>query len=195
MFSKKIIASIVAGVTLLASAGVAMAYPSETLRPATVHSGPGPRYSVVGTIPAGESVNVTACQTGWCFVQSPGPSGWVGAGALERRLYRRWYGDGFWYSHHHHYYRYPMHRPYPYAPHGRPFGGHPFTGHPFGGHPFGGHPFVGDPAGAHPGGGFGGHPGGGFGGHPGGGFGGGFGGGHGGGGFGGGHGGGGFGGG
>jgi len=48
-----------------------------------VRSGPGTGFSVVDTLGPGEVVNVTECETnGWCYVEHPGPDGWVSSNYL-----------------------------------------------------------------------------------------------------------------
>ena len=48
-----------------------------------VRSGPGTGFSVVDTLGPGEIVNVTECETnGWCYVEHPGPDGWVSSSFL-----------------------------------------------------------------------------------------------------------------
>jgi SH3-like domain-containing protein len=42
-----------------------------------VRTGPGTRYPVVDVLGAGQSVRISRCTGGWCFVDQRGPSGWV----------------------------------------------------------------------------------------------------------------------
>jgi hypothetical protein len=55
--------------------------------PVRVHSGPGPKWSVVGELHAGDEVSVSGCVRGWgqhdwCKVSSAGIEGFVHEGAL-----------------------------------------------------------------------------------------------------------------
>lgn len=48
-----------------------------------VRAGPGTSYGVVDTLAAGEVVTVTECETnGWCYIEHPGPDGWVSSSYL-----------------------------------------------------------------------------------------------------------------
>jgi Bacterial SH3 domain len=47
-----------------------------------VRTGPGVGFNKIDTLFAGEAVNVTQCQSGWCYVEHPGPDGWVSANFL-----------------------------------------------------------------------------------------------------------------
>lgn len=59
--------SLAAGL-LLASAGAAMASPAVVTNDLNLRSGPGTRYAVVATMPAGATVNVMNCGGAWCRV-------------------------------------------------------------------------------------------------------------------------------
>jgi uncharacterized protein YraI len=58
-----------------------------------IRSGPGQGHPIVGTIPAGESVEVTRCvvpddgisQYEWCLVEFEGVSGWASRGGFSNR--------------------------------------------------------------------------------------------------------------
>jgi uncharacterized protein YraI len=65
------------GAALLLSAGVAAAAPATAQTDLNVRSGPGPRYPVVGSIPAGETVDVGGCTGSWCQVSFSGGSGFT----------------------------------------------------------------------------------------------------------------------
>lgn len=169
MKNKLVIIGAIAALSSLAAVASASAYESWATSAVNVRSGPGPSYGVVGHLYAGEEVDVTACQSGWCSVESSGPSGWVSSGFLEQRIRHRYRHFGFGLFPH-------SHDPHsgghgiglhPHDPgHGIP--GHDIPGHGDGGtpggipqhpggHPGGGHPGDGEnPGGGHPGGGDGG---------------------------------------
>jgi len=147
---KLVITGAIAALGSLAAVASATAYESWALSAVNVRSGPGASYGVVGHLYAGEEVDVTACQSGWCAVQSAGPSGWVSAGYLEQRIRHRYRGFGFGLFPHIHLPHRGGHGPggigHPHDPgHGLP--GHGMPGHGIPGHG-GGFP-GGDPQ--HPG--------------------------------------------
>jgi len=61
---------------------------TEFASPVSVRSGPGAKWPVVATIPAGVDVQVLSCATGWrwryCQVQAGDVKGWVKEVALGR---------------------------------------------------------------------------------------------------------------
>ena len=61
---------------------------TEFASPVSVRSGPGAKWPVVATIPAGVDVQVLTCATGWkwrwCQVQAGDVKGWVKEVALAR---------------------------------------------------------------------------------------------------------------
>jgi uncharacterized protein YraI len=65
------------GAALLLSAGVAAAAPASVRTDLNVRSGPGTQYPVVGSIPAGETVDVGSCTGSWCQVSFSGGSGFA----------------------------------------------------------------------------------------------------------------------
>ncbi|MEO5807294.1 SH3 domain-containing protein [Devosia sp.] len=76
--------SILATVALLASAAMAMAAPGQITSNVNVRNGPGTQYGVVGVLPAGQMVDVSQCDSGWCYVSSNGGAGWVSATFLAK---------------------------------------------------------------------------------------------------------------
>jgi hypothetical protein len=48
-----------------------------------VRQGPGTNYAVVDTVRTGQTVDVQQCQGSWCYIQKPGPDGWVSAQYLS----------------------------------------------------------------------------------------------------------------
>ena len=81
--NKNVLRAGLAGVTLLVSAGVAMAAPGFATSNVNVRSGPGTGYSAVDTLRRGERVEVAGCREGWCFVEKAGPDGWVSVNYLN----------------------------------------------------------------------------------------------------------------
>lgn len=68
--------------TLAASIGSAAAYPAYVAGPVDVHSGPGMRFAIVTTVPAGAPLDVGVCGPRWCQVQFMGGNGFVEAPLL-----------------------------------------------------------------------------------------------------------------
>ncbi|WP_291836159.1 SH3 domain-containing protein [Limimaricola sp.] len=58
-------------------AGPAAAVDATAVTAVNVRSGPGVSFNQLDTLFAGEVVNVTECQSGWCYVEHDGPDGWV----------------------------------------------------------------------------------------------------------------------
>jgi len=71
-----------AGAALLLSAGAAAAMPAVAQTDLNVRSGPGTQYPVVGSIPAGETVEAGNCTGSWCQVSFSGGSGYAKRGNL-----------------------------------------------------------------------------------------------------------------
>lgn len=71
---------VVSGLVLAASAWGAVAQAAEATASVNVRSGPGPGYTILDTLRAGEAVEIDRCvSSGWCYVQKSGPDGWVSA--------------------------------------------------------------------------------------------------------------------
>ncbi len=67
----------IAAVTLLSTAA-SWAAPGVATGAVNVRTGPGTGYAKVGTLAAGEVVDVKQCQGSWCFVdRASGTDGWV----------------------------------------------------------------------------------------------------------------------
>lgn len=62
---------------LVLSAGAANAVPATAETSLNVRSGPGTQYEVVGTIPAGTTVDAGACSGSWCRVSFSGGTGFA----------------------------------------------------------------------------------------------------------------------
>jgi hypothetical protein len=62
---------------LVLSAGAANAVPATAETSLNVRSGPGTQYEVVGSIPAGATVDVRGCTGSWCRVSFSGGSGYA----------------------------------------------------------------------------------------------------------------------
>ena len=63
------------------AASAATAFASTTVN---IRSGAGTGYSVVDVLEAGDEVDVNYCKGVWCFVDRPGPNGWVNANYLTQ---------------------------------------------------------------------------------------------------------------
>jgi len=65
------------GAALILSTGVAAAAPATAQSAVNLRSGPGTEYPVVGTLRAGETVDVAGCTGSWCQVSGPSGSGFA----------------------------------------------------------------------------------------------------------------------
>lgn len=73
-----------AAAVVLLSTATAFAQPGVATGAVNVRTGPGTGYSKVGTLSAGEHVDVKDCQGSWCFVdRNAGTDGWVSANYLQ----------------------------------------------------------------------------------------------------------------
>ena len=72
-----------AAFSLVASTTAALAVPAVATSAVNVRSGPSTAYAIVDTLHAGQAVEVTNCQGGWCYVEKPGPDGWVSGNYLQ----------------------------------------------------------------------------------------------------------------
>lgn len=79
-FKTKLLA---AASAFILSATAAAAAPAITTNDLNMRSGPGTEYGVVGTIPAGETVDVGGCTGSWCAVNFNGRSGYSSANYLS----------------------------------------------------------------------------------------------------------------
>jgi len=74
--TRKTMKRLMLGVGLLAlSAGAAAAVPAVVQTDLNMRSGPGPRYAIVGALPAGATVDVGGCTGSWCQVAYGGEQG------------------------------------------------------------------------------------------------------------------------
>lgn len=73
-----------------AALGIALATPAASAATAyagatvNVRSGPGTSHGVVDVLDEGQRVEVDYCKGLWCFVEKPGPDGWVNANYLTQ---------------------------------------------------------------------------------------------------------------
>lgn len=81
--NKLMIAVTAAIFSILASTVAAMAVPATATGAVNVRTGPSTSYAIVDQLYAGENVEVTQCQSGWCYVQHSGPDGWVSGNYLS----------------------------------------------------------------------------------------------------------------
>jgi len=72
----KLLAAVVA-VMLATPVPVARAAPGQVTNTVNVRSGPGFHHHVVAQLPAGQIVDVSGCQNGWCLVALGGGFGWI----------------------------------------------------------------------------------------------------------------------
>lgn len=72
-----------AGLALLGGVSAAWAEPGVASANVNVRSGPGTNYAVAGSLSRGQRVEVTACRTGWCYVERGRLSGYVSARYLN----------------------------------------------------------------------------------------------------------------
>lgn len=93
---KRLLASGLAGLTLLATAAAAFAAPAVVTGNVNVRSGPGTGYNVVDTLRRGEPVDVQQCQGSWCYVEKSGPDGWISSNYLARGGRPGWNDDDGW---------------------------------------------------------------------------------------------------
>ncbi len=68
---------------LAASTVAALAVPATATAAVNVRTGGGTSYAIIDTLYAGEAVNVTQCQSGWCYIEHSGPNGWVSGNYLS----------------------------------------------------------------------------------------------------------------
>lgn len=80
---KKLIATGIAAFAVLATTLAASAAPAVATGNVNVRSGPGTGFAVVDALRRGERVDIQYCRGSWCFVQKPGPDGWVSANYLS----------------------------------------------------------------------------------------------------------------
>jgi hypothetical protein len=71
-----------AAAAIAASIGPAAAYQGYVAAPVDVHAGPGLRFAVVATVPAGAPLDVGLCGPAWCQVQFMGGNGFIAAPLL-----------------------------------------------------------------------------------------------------------------
>jgi uncharacterized protein YraI len=72
-----------AGGLLLLSAGVACASTATVTNDLNLRSGPGTRYGVIDTLPAGSAVEVLGCNGSWCRVATNEGAGYASASYLD----------------------------------------------------------------------------------------------------------------
>lgn len=82
-FNRKLIASTLATLAVLATTAAASAAPAVATSNVNVRSGPGTGYGVVDALRRGERVDVQYCRGSWCYIEKRGPDGWVSANYLS----------------------------------------------------------------------------------------------------------------
>lgn len=80
--SRKLVASALATLAVLATTAAASAAPAFATNNVNVRSGPGTGYAIVDALRRGEQVDVQYCRGSWCFIQKRGPDGWVSSNYL-----------------------------------------------------------------------------------------------------------------
>lgn len=93
---RKLAATGLAALALLATTGIASAASAYATSNVNVRSGPGTGYAVVDALRRGEQVDVQYCRGSWCFVEKRGPDGWVSANYLDRGGRPGWNDDDHW---------------------------------------------------------------------------------------------------
>lgn len=90
--TRKMILNLATGVAIAATAGIiftpasVLADPGVTTGNVNIRSGPGMKYTVLGSLVRGQSVNIVQCQGPWCYVEKKGKdrkNGWVAAKYLS----------------------------------------------------------------------------------------------------------------
>jgi hypothetical protein len=81
--SRKLIASGLATLAVLATTAAVSAAPAIATGNVNVRSGPGTGYAVIDALRRGERVDIQYCRGSWCFVEKRGPDGWVSANYLS----------------------------------------------------------------------------------------------------------------
>jgi len=94
--SRKLVASGLAALAMLATTAAASAAPAYATSNVNVRSGPGTGYRVVDALRRGEQVDVQYCRGSWCFIEQRGPNGWVSANYLDRGGRPGWNGNQGW---------------------------------------------------------------------------------------------------
>ncbi len=93
--SKKLMASGLAALVLLATSAAAMAAPAFATGNVNVRSGPGTGYGVIDVLRRGEQVDVQQCRGSWCFVERRGVDGWVSSSYLNSGRPGGGWDDGY----------------------------------------------------------------------------------------------------
>ncbi len=77
-----------AGLAAVLAAPASAATFATATTPLNIRSGPGPRYAVIGAIPARGRASIVGCIKGslWCEVRAAGKRGWAYAEYLDMRL-------------------------------------------------------------------------------------------------------------
>lgn len=75
----KTLAASLAALTLLLSAGTALAASGHATQHVNVRAGAGSGYAIVGSLSAGEEVDIVGCGDGWCEIDE----GYVSAAYLS----------------------------------------------------------------------------------------------------------------
>ena len=73
---------------MLGTTVAALAAPAIATSTVNVRSGPGTQFSVVDSLRSGQRVDVEGCRAGWCYVNKPGPDGWVSGRYLSEPAVR-----------------------------------------------------------------------------------------------------------
>jgi uncharacterized protein YraI len=85
--TRTLLLNLATGAAIAATAAVVFLPAAAVAAPATitetVNLRDAPSGSVVGRVSAGTQVDVTECRGSWCFVNKPGPDGWVAAQYLS----------------------------------------------------------------------------------------------------------------
>lgn len=77
------LATLLAAAAFALSSAAAFASPAVATGTVKVRDDASSYGNWVDTLHAGEEVNVTSCNYGWCFIKHPGPDGWVKQSKLD----------------------------------------------------------------------------------------------------------------
>ncbi|GGF13768.1 hypothetical protein GCM10011321_02170 [Youhaiella tibetensis] len=81
--NKHSISTILAAAAFALTSAAAFAAPAVATGTVKVRDDAGNYGNWVDTLHAGEHVNVTGCNYGWCYIKHPGPDGWVKQSRLD----------------------------------------------------------------------------------------------------------------
>ncbi|WP_375451531.1 SH3 domain-containing protein [uncultured Devosia sp.] len=86
--TRTMLLNVATGIAVAAAAALvflpsAQAAPGVVTSNVNVRSGPGTNFAVVDMVQSGTPVDVQRCEGAFCYVQKPGPDGWISASYLS----------------------------------------------------------------------------------------------------------------